>query len=141
MMDHVGRPLSVVETVSASPCKGSPPPPFIVTRRGGAHEWGRGSRRFPPNRGVQWSDTVESTLWGMTLGVAAVVDIVLGLAETVPAPCQSLRAAWSSLLEVRSSVCGAVAFGGPRRSKSCVHQRGRGTRRSWTPWTECRRAH
>jgi len=67
---------------------------------------------------------------GMALGVAAVVDIVLGLAEIVPASCQSLRAAWSSLLEVRSSICGAVAFGGPRRSKSCVHQRGWGTRRS-----------
>ena len=55
---------------------------------------GRESRRFPPNRGVQWSDTVESTLWGMALGVR----IVLGLAEIVPASCQSLRAAWSSLV-------------------------------------------
>jgi len=90
----------------------------------------RGSHRFPPTRGVQWSDTVESTLWGMALGVAAVVDIVLGLAEIVPASCQSLRAAWSSLLEVRSSICDAVAFGGPRKSKSCVHRRGWGTRRS-----------
>ena len=80
MMDHV-------------PSKGSPPPPFIVTRRGGAHEWGRGSRRFPPNRGVQWSDTVESTLWGIALGVAAVVDIVLGLAEIAPAFCQPLQVA------------------------------------------------
>jgi len=58
---------------------------------------GRGSHCFPPNRGVQWLDTVESTLWGMALGVAAVVDIVLGLAEIVPVPCQSLRAAWLSL--------------------------------------------
>ena len=79
---------------------------------------------FPRIAGVQWSDTVESTLWGMALGVAAVVDIVLGLAEIVPASCQSLRAAWSSLLEVRSSVCGAVTLGGSRRSKSCVLQRG-----------------
>jgi hypothetical protein len=55
---------------------------------------GRGSRRFPPNCGVQWSDTVESTLWGMALGVR----IVLGLAEIVPASCPSLRAAWSSLV-------------------------------------------
>ena len=59
---------------------------------------GRGSRRFPPNRGVQWSDTVEITLWGMALGVAAVVDIVLGLAEIAPAPCQPLQVAWSSLV-------------------------------------------
>jgi len=115
---------------SIVPSKGGPPPPFIVTRRGGTHEWGRGSRHFPPNRGVQWSDTVESTLWGMALGVTAVVDIVLDLAEIVPASCQSLRAAWSSLLEVRSSICDAVAFGGPRKSKSCVHQRGWGTRGS-----------
>ena len=77
---------------------------------------------FPRIAGVQWSDTIESTLWGMALGVAAIVDIVLGLAEIVPASCQSLRVAWSSLLEVRSSICGAVASGGPRRSKSCVHQ-------------------
>ena len=72
----------------------------------------------------------------MALGVAAVVDNVLGLAEIVPAPCQSLRAAWSSLLEVQSFVCGVVAFGGPRRSKSCVLQRGWGTRQSRTPWSE-----
>ena len=79
MMDHVGRPLSV-------PSKGGPPPPFIVTRRGGAHEWGHGSRRFPPNRGVQWSDTVESTLWegggcrsrpGYRLGLAKIAPVVL----------------------------------------------------------------
>ena len=84
MMDHV---LS----------KGSPPPPFIVTRRGGAHEWGRGSRRFPPNRGVQWSNTVGSTLWGMASGVAVVLNIVLDPAEIEPASCQPLQAAWSSL--------------------------------------------
>ena len=29
----------------------SPPPPFIVIRKGGVHEWGHGSRRFPLNRG------------------------------------------------------------------------------------------
>ena len=96
---------------------------------------------FPRIAGVQWSDTVESTLWGTVLGVAAVVDIVLSLAEIVLVSCQSLRAAWSSLLEVRPPICDTVAFGGPRRSKSCVHQRGWDTRRSWTPWTECRRAH
>ena len=44
MMDLVWKRHSV-------PSKGSPPPPFIVTRRRGVHEWGRGSRRFPPNRG------------------------------------------------------------------------------------------
>ena len=27
------------------------PPPFIVIRKGGAHEWGHGSRRSPLNRG------------------------------------------------------------------------------------------
>ena len=89
----------------------------------------RGSRRFPRIAGVQWSDTVVSTLWGMATG-EAVVDIILGLTEIVPASCQSLRAAWSSLLEVQSSICDAVAFGGPRKSKSCVHQRGWGTRGS-----------
>ena len=68
---------------------------------------GRGSHRFPPNRGVQWSDTVGSTLRGLASGVAVVLDIVLGPAEIAPASCQSLQAAWSSLLDVRSSVCGA----------------------------------
>ena len=34
-----------------APAKGSPPPPFIVIRRGGIHEWGHVSRRFPLNRG------------------------------------------------------------------------------------------
>src|SRR6185437_7459997 len=46
MMDHVRKHLFL-----CVPSKGSLPPPFIVTRRGGVHEWGRGSRRFPPNRG------------------------------------------------------------------------------------------
>ena len=34
-----------------APAQGSPPPPFIVIRRGGIHEWEHGSRRFPLNRG------------------------------------------------------------------------------------------
>ena len=59
---------------------------------------GRGSRHFPPNRGVQWSNTVGSTLWGMASGVAVVLDIVLGPAEIAPASCQPLQAAWSSLV-------------------------------------------
>ena len=33
------------------PRSASPPPPFIVIRKGGVHEWGHGSRRFPLNRG------------------------------------------------------------------------------------------
>ena len=32
------------------PRSASPPPPFIVIRKGGVHEWGHGSRRFPLNR-------------------------------------------------------------------------------------------
>ena len=34
-----------------APAKGSPPPPFIVVRRGGVHEWRHGSRRLPLNCG------------------------------------------------------------------------------------------
>ena len=85
MMDHV-------------PSKGSLPPPFIVTRRGGVHA--RGNAKvviFPRIAGVQWSNTVGSTLWGMASGVAVVLDIVLGLAEIVPASCQPQQAAWPSL--------------------------------------------
>jgi hypothetical protein len=77
----------------------------------------------PPIAGVQWSNTVGSTLWGMASGVAVVLDIVLGHAEIVLASCQPLQAVWSSLLGVRSSRCGVVAFRGPCRSRSCVHRR------------------
>ena len=52
---------------------------------------------FPRIAGVQWSNTVGSTLCGMTSGVAVVLDIVLGLAEIAPASCQLQQAAWSSL--------------------------------------------
>ena len=52
---------------------------------------------FPRIAGVQWSNTVGSTLWGMASGVAVVLAIVLGLAEIAPVPCQPQQAAWSSL--------------------------------------------
>ena len=71
------------------PFKGSPPPPFIVTRRGGVHEQGIVEVVvFPRIAGVQWSNTVGSTLWGMTSGVAVVLGIVLGLAEIASASYQ-----------------------------------------------------
>jgi hypothetical protein len=74
--------------------KGSPPPPFIVTRRGGVHVQGNVEVVvFPRIAGVQWSNTVGSTLWGMASGVT----VVLGLAEIAPASCQLQQAAWSSL--------------------------------------------
>ena len=56
-----------------------------------------GSRRFPPNRGVQWSNTMRSTLWGMASGVAVILGIVLGLAEIARASCQPQQRAWESL--------------------------------------------
>src|SRR6185437_6732916 len=96
------------------PLKGSPPPPFIVTRRDGVHAQGNVEVVvFPRNAGVQWSNTVGSTLWGVTPGVAVVLDIVLGLAEIAPASCQPQQAAWSSLWGVQSSRCGVVALRGP----------------------------
>ena len=52
---------------------------------------------FPRIAGVQWSNTVGSTLFGMASGVAVVVDIVLDLAEIAPASCQAHQAAWSLL--------------------------------------------
>ena len=80
------------------PLKGSPSPPFIVTRRDGLHAQGIVKVVvFPRIAGVQWSNTVGSTLWGMASGVAVVLDIVLGLAEIAPASCQPQQAAWSSL--------------------------------------------
>ena len=53
---------------------------------------------FPRIAGVQWSDTVESTMWGMATSEAVVLDIVLGPAEIAPVSCQPLQAAWSSLV-------------------------------------------
>ena len=47
--------------------------------------------------GVQWSDTVGNTLWGVASGVAVVLDVVHGLAEIAPASCQPQQAVWSSL--------------------------------------------
>jgi len=42
----------------------------------------------PRIAGVQWSNTVRSTLWGMALVVAVVLGIILDLAEIAPASCQ-----------------------------------------------------
>ena len=55
------------------------------------------SSSFPLIAGVQWSSTVESTLWGMVSGVAVVLGIVLGPAEIAPASCLPQQSAWSSL--------------------------------------------
>ena len=55
------------------------------------------SSHFPRIAGVQWSSSVESTLWGVASGAAVVLGIVLGLAEIAPASCQPQQAAWSSL--------------------------------------------
>ena len=68
------------------PLKGSPSPPFIVTRRGGAHEQGIVEVIvFSPNRGGAVVEHCGSTLWGMASGVTVVMGIVLGLAEIAPA--------------------------------------------------------
>ena len=72
----------------------------------------------PRIAGVQWSDTIESTLWGMVSGVAVVLDVVIGPAEIAPASCQPLQVAWSSIY-------GAVVFGGPCGPGSCMRQRQR----------------
>ena len=55
------------------------------------------SSYFPRIAGVQWSNTVGGTLWGMASDVAVVLGIVLGLAEIAPTSCQPQQAAWSSL--------------------------------------------
>ena len=52
---------------------------------------------FPRIAGVQWSNTVGSTLWGMASGVVVVLGVVIDLAEIEPVPCQPQQAAWSSL--------------------------------------------
>ena len=87
-----------VTMIANVPFKGSPPPPFIVTRRDGVHAQGNVEVVvFPQIAGVQWSSTVECTLWGMASGVAVVLGIVLGLAEIAPASYLPQQSAWSSL--------------------------------------------
>ena len=43
---------------------------------------------LPRIAGVQWSDTVGSTLWGVASGVAVILDVVHDLAEIAPSSCQ-----------------------------------------------------
>ena len=52
------------------------------------------SSSFPQIAGVQWSSTVESTMWGMAPGVAVVLGVVVGLAQIALASWQLQRAAW-----------------------------------------------
>ena len=70
--------------------------------------------------GVQWSDTLVSTLWGMAAGVAVVLDIVLGAAKitpvVLPAPTGGVVVA-----DIWSSIYGVVVFGGPCGLGSCMH--------------------
>ena len=49
---------------------------------------------FPRIAGVQWSNIVGSTLWGMASGMAVVLGIVLGLVEIAPVSCQPQQAPW-----------------------------------------------
>ena len=75
---------------------------------------------FPRIAGVQWSDTVGSTLWGMAAGVAVVLDIVLGAAKiapvVLPAPSSGMVAAYQVYCPPD------MAFRGPCRSGSCILQ-------------------
>ena len=45
VLDRRDQPARL-RSESLVPAKGSPPPPFIVLRRGGVHEWEHESRRF-----------------------------------------------------------------------------------------------
>ena len=76
----------------------------------------------PRIAGVQWSNTVESTLWGMTLGVAVVLGVVLGLAEIAPVSLWLLQASWRLLWRVPSSRCGVATFQESCRPGSCPGQ-------------------
>ena len=98
------RRLSGVECCGLSngsdrnPLKGSPPPPFIDTKRDGVHVQGIVEVVvFPPNRGGAVVEHCGKYTVGMASGVAVILGIVLGLAEITPASYQSQQAAWSSL--------------------------------------------
>ena len=70
---------------------------YMYRREGGR------SRRLPRIGGVQWSTTVESTLWSTGdhgAGRAGVLGIVLGPAEIVLASLWPLQMAWWSLWRV-----------------------------------------
>ena len=49
------------------------------------HRRSQKSSSSPRIAGVQWSSTVESTLWGMASGMVVVLGVVLGLAEIAAA--------------------------------------------------------
>ena len=69
-----------------NPLKTEPASPFYRHKEGRYTCTGRSrkSSSSPRIAGVQWSSTVESTLWGMAPGVAVVLGIILGLAEIAP---------------------------------------------------------
>ena len=86
------------------------------------------SSSFPRIAGVQWSSTVESTLWGM----AVILGIVLGPAEIAPASWHLQRVAWRSLWRVPSPAFDVAALRGSCRRGSCPGQ-GRGRFRGPCP--------
>ena len=90
----------------------------------------------PRIAGVQWSNTVGSTLWGMASGVAVVVDIVLAPAEIAPASCQPLQAAWSSLVYGLLYTAWWRFVGPVGQGPACTCCSG-GTWQSRTPWSGC----
>ena len=103
MVDHIWKCLSV-------PSKGSLPPPFIVTRRGGAHEWGAWKSSFSPeSRG-----TVAEYCRKYTVGHGVRRDSRPGYR---PWSCGDR----SGVLPAPAS--GVTAFRGPCRSGSGVLQR------------------
>ena len=69
----------------------------------------------PRIAGVQWSSTVESTLWSMAHGVA----VILGLPEIAPVSWLLQRAALWFLWRAPSSRSGVAALRGFCRPGSC----------------------
>ena len=76
------------------------------------------SSSSPRITGVQWLSTVESTLWGMALGVVVVLGVVLGLAEIEPVSWQLQRAAWWFLWRVPFPAFDVAALRGSCRRGS-----------------------
>ena len=82
-----------VTMIANVPFKGSPPPPFIVTRRDGVHAQGiMEVIIFSPNRGGAVVEHCGKYTVGMAPGVAVILGIVLGLAEITLASCRLQRA-------------------------------------------------
>ena len=99
-----------------TPAKGSPPPPFIVVRRGGVHEWEHGSRRFPLNHGYSVGHCMKCTVGRRRVSLSSWISSLVPRRWRRPScSVRVIVMAWDGP--------------GPRGRSAGLH-----TRRSGSPW-------